>query len=199
MNQDITIHQGSILDCNVDAIVNPANSFLNNGGGLARVIHQAAKGPGSATIRRDAALEGKNRELAQLGVDYVDEVESAPLIPYGGAILTGPGLLAERGLKGIIHAVGPIWGGGTYCERELLSSAYSHALLRALEAGYDSIAFPAISAGIFGVPIEVVAKEAVMQASWTQLRVEFALMDDDHVSAFRAELLDRRVWKPAAR
>lgn len=171
----IRIHQGSIIDCDVDAIVSPSNSFLHStvghNGGLAGVIERAAIGP--------------------VPCSFADDCIALPLIATGDAKLTSAGALTQ--FKGIIHAVGPIWGGGDLYEADLLGLAYMSALYCAAEAGYKSIAMPAISAGIFGVPIEVVAREAVIAAKYNNtgnLDVTFALMGDEHVSAFE-DVLDQ--------
>lgn len=170
----IQIHKGSILDCDVDAIVSPSNSFLNStvgrNGGLAGIIEREALGPRGF----HSAFEKECRKL--------------PLIATGDAKPTSAGALP---FKGIIHAVGPIWGGGDLYESELLGLAYMSALDRAHEAGFTSIAMPAISAGIFGVPIDIVAHEAVVAALYNnsgKVDVTFALMDDKHVHAFEVEV-----------
>lgn len=174
---NITIYQGSILDCDVDAIVSPSNSFLRStvgsNGGLAGVIERAASAP------MPNALGGFDIELP---AQFVQDCGKLPLIATGDAKLTSAGSLTQ--FKGIIHAVGPIWGGGDIYEGDLLSLAYSSAIDRAAEAGFESIAMPAISAGIFGVPIDVVAREAIYTTYCREVNVTFALMGEDHVSAF---------------
>lgn len=206
---NIATYKGSILDCDVDVIVNPANSFLMNGAGLAGVIQRAAYGSGSPEARLQVALENSDEELeieARAQIQYGKEVKAAKLIPYGDAILTSAGALPHP--YGIIHAVGPIWGGGEFYERALLNRAYTRCLEIAHEAGFQSIAFPAISAGIFGVPINVVASEAVLAVrTWKQseldalgaLDVTFALMDDEHVARFQQSIdYGDKMWKRSA-
>lgn len=171
----IAIHKGSILDCDVDVIVSPSNSFLRStvgqNGGLAGVIERSALDDPSNPFRPGA---------------FEEDCRRLPLIPTGSAALTCSGMLP---FKGIIHAVGPIWGGGQFYENKLLFSAYTEALAIARQNDFESIAFPAISAGIFGVPIGVVAHQAVLAARcFYGIDVTFALMEDEHVEAFEARL-----------
>lgn len=181
---NITIYKGSILDCEVDAIVSPSNSFLHStfgqNGGLAGVIEREAMRP-CISAQTGLYTDDRAEQLER-------ECRSLPLIATGDAKLTSAGSLQTRnGFKGIIHVVGPIWGGGDLYESDLLGIAYMSALDRAHEAGFKSIAMPAISAGIFGVPIEIVAFEAIIAARYNNtgnLDVTFALMDDAHVEAF---------------
>lgn len=119
--------QGNLLELPVDAIVNPANSALLPGGGVCGQIFHAAKN------RR--ALERTCEEIGYC--------------PTGQAVCTESyGLTAPY----VIHAVGPIWQGGNCGEAELLVSCYRNAMECALRQGCRSIAFPLISAGIFGYP-----------------------------------------------
>ena len=117
----------------VTAIVNAANAELRSGGGVAGAIHRAA-GP----------------EL---------EEEASPLAPIrpGEAVITGGHGLPNRY---VIHALGPVYGQDRP-ERELLASCYRNALALAEETGIDSIAFPAISTGVFGYPVEEAAEVAL--------------------------------------
>jgi len=118
----------------VDAIVNAANTELAPGGGVCGAIHRAA-GPKLAAACRPLAP-----------------------CPTGAARLTpGFGLPARF----VIHAVGPVWEGGGAGEAELLAGAYRSALRLAGEQGLRSIAFPAISTGIYGYPLRDAAKVAV--------------------------------------
>ena len=164
----IEIIQGSILDFTGDTIVNPANSHLRHTGGLARIIAASA---------RDA--------------DWQREQDEHPLIPTGGAGWTSAGCLPY---KGIVHAVGPIWGGGSYLEGALLARTYSKSLRVAAEHDCTSIAFPAISCGVFGFPVEKAAPvalenvRATVAALPTIERIVFYLPEDTHYAAFRAEL-----------
>ena len=117
----------------VAAIVNAANARLESGGGVAGAIHRAA-GPGLA------------REARHL----------APIRP-GEAVITGAHDLPNRH---VIHALGPVYGQDRP-EAELLASCYRNSLALAEENGLDSIAFPAISTGIFGYPVEGAARVAI--------------------------------------
>lgn len=129
----IACRQGDIANQEeYDAIVNAANAQLQTGGGVAGAIHRAA-GP----------------ELAK---------EAAPLAPIrpGEAVITGGHRLPN---KYVIHCLGPVFGKDKP-EAELLANCYSNALNLAEEKRIDSIAFPAISTGVFGYPIEEAAKVA---------------------------------------
>lgn len=163
-----TLHRGSILASNVDYIVNPANSFLRHGAGLAKVIADAA-------APKDSAIRA----------GWWREQRKAPLIATGNAHMTSAGALPY---KGIIHAVGPVWNGGQFYERQLLVSAYHKALDLAEKAGGKSIAFPAISAGLFGFPISSAAVHALFATRQTPLSVEFWLFSDQDLAAFKEAL-----------
>ena len=181
MEQDnITIHQGSILDSKADVIVNPANGHLRHGGGLAKIIYNAALGVG---VEHGPTWEhGFGEKIRQWDADHA----KAPLIATGNAHLTSAGLLP---FKGVIHAVGPIWNGGDFMEQDLLEEAHNSALQIAGKQGFKSIAFPAISCGIFGYPVEQAAPVAVTVAKWyPSLAVEFWLFEDAHVAAYQDAL-----------
>lgn len=187
----ITIFQGSILAVKADAIINPANSFLYNGAGLAGVIQRAATAvPNGYTTREDGSESPSERRYyaaSAAATKYEQERKDHALIATGAAGVTSAGALPY---KGIIHVVGPIWAGGQFHEDDLLFSAYSEAFEAAVQRGWTSVAAPAVSAGIFGMPIGNVAINAVLAANYyaTKLDVTFALMDDDHVVEFEATL-----------
>ena len=125
---------GDITQHDVDAIVNAANDRLLPGGGVCGAIHRAA-GPELATACRAIGH-----------------------CPTGSAVIT-PGFRLKA--RHVIHAVGPVWQGGTAGEAALLAGCYTQALALAAAAGAADIAFPAISTGIFGYPAEAAAKVAV--------------------------------------
>lgn len=128
----IQIVQGDITKQPVAAIVNAANSSLLGGGGVDGAIHRAG-GP--------AILE--ECRLLRASPDYKDG------LPAGQAVITTGGkLLAQH----VIHTVGPVWSNGSRGEPELLANCYRNSLRLAAEHRFASIAFPAISTGVYGYP-----------------------------------------------
>ena len=130
--------QGDITKERVDAIVNAANSGLLGGGGVDGAIHRAG-GP--------QILEECRRIRDERG----------PL-PAGEAVITGGGRLPARH---VIHSVGPVWRGGGEGEAERLASCYATSLALAVEHGLRSLAFPAISTGVYGNPPGAAARVAL--------------------------------------
>jgi O-acetyl-ADP-ribose deacetylase (regulator of RNase III) len=131
----IEVMMADITTLDVDAIVNAANSALVGGGGVDGAIHRAA---------------GKELVTASRALGPIDT---------GKAVIT-PGFALRA--RYVIHAVGPIWYGGREREPEMLDSAYEVSFARAREAGdVRTIAFPAISAGVYGFPGEHAAEVAV--------------------------------------
>ncbi len=133
-NGRIVIQEGDITKCSVDAIVNAANASLTPGGGVDGAIHRAA-GP---------ELAAACRELGGC------EPGQAKVTP--GFALAAPW---------VIHAVGPVWQGGGRGEDELLASCYENALRLALENEARTVAFPAISTGVYKFPKQRAAQIAV--------------------------------------
>ncbi|HCB1501979.1 O-acetyl-ADP-ribose deacetylase (regulator of RNase III) [Klebsiella oxytoca] len=129
---------GDITTLAVDVIVNAANSSLLGGGGVDGAIHRAA-GP--------ELLAACKLVLQQQGE-----------CPPGHAVITVAGALPA---SAVIHTVGPIWYGGDRQEAELLADAYRNSLLLASANNYRSIAFPAISTGVYGYPKDAAAEIAV--------------------------------------
>ena len=132
----IEVFEGDLTTLDVDAVVTAANAALSGGGGVDGAVHRAA-GP---------ALLAECRTLGRC--------------PTGQARMTaGHGLKARH----VIHAVGPVWDGGSHGEAELLASAYRASLVLARDAGITSIAFPAISTGVYGYPLEAAQTVAVSE------------------------------------
>ena len=128
--------RGDITDQEVDAIVNAANASLAGGGGVDGAIHRR----GGSAIMRETNEKYPNG------------------CPTGSAVASGAGNLNAQF---VFHAVGPRWHGGTTGEPELLRSAYQTCLELAVKHGCQSIAFPSISTGIYGYPIQQAAPLAI--------------------------------------
>ena len=136
MTASLAAIAGDITALDVDAIVNAANTTLRGGGGVDGAIHRAA---GPALLAECRTLGG---------------------CPTGEARITGGFRLKARY---VIHAVGPVWQGGGHDEDALLAACYRNSLALALAHGVRSIAFPAISTGIYGFPRERAAGIAVAE------------------------------------
>jgi O-acetyl-ADP-ribose deacetylase (regulator of RNase III) len=168
--QLITLHQGDLTEASVDAIVNAANAQLAHGGGVAGAI--VRKGGRSIQEESDAWVR--------------DHGPAEPTRPA----LTGAGKLPCRF---IIHAVGPV--GGTPNADENLRAAYASALELAHAQGFASVAFPSLSTGIFGFPVERAAPIALQTAlhfcaaqPGSSLReIRFTIIDSPTVLAFKRE------------
>ena len=131
----IEVFVGDITELEVDAIVNAASRALAGGGGVDGAIHAAA------------------------GPELVQASRALGPIETGNAVTT-PGFRLPA--RYVIHAEGPIWHGGRQCEAELLERAYETSFERALDAGdIRTLAFPAISAGVYGYPKESAVEIAV--------------------------------------
>lgn len=166
MSVEIVTERGDITEAEVDAVVNAANSGLLGGGGVDGAIHRRG-GPSILA------------ECRRLRADtYPDG------LPTGRAVATTAGDLPARW---VIHTVGPVYA-RSEDRSELLASAYRESLRVADELGARTVAFPAISAGIYGWPVPDAARIAVGTVRETRTAVEqvrFVLFSDDVLEAFR--------------
>jgi O-acetyl-ADP-ribose deacetylase (regulator of RNase III) len=167
--QTLELAQGDVTLQQVDAIVNAANSRLAGGGGVDGAIHRRG-GPGI---------------MAETDQRYPDGC------PTGSAVISGAGNLSANY---VIHAVGPIWRGGNRGEADQLAGAYRRSLELAVEHDCRSIAFPAISTGVYGYPIDQAARVALRTAidflreQGKPERVRFVLFGQGAYGAFAAAL-----------
>jgi O-acetyl-ADP-ribose deacetylase len=166
----ITLVRGDITEQDVDAVVNAANSSLMGGGGVDGAIHRRG-GP--------AILEECKRIRAER---YPDG------LPTGRAVATTAGDLPARW---VIHTVGPVYA-KSEDRSSLLASCHTESLAVADELGARSVAFPAISTGVYGYPVEEaapVAIRAVQDADTQVAEVRFVLFDEPSFRAFERALL----------
>ncbi|MDF2628808.1 MAG: O-acetyl-ADP-ribose deacetylase [Symbiobacteriaceae bacterium] len=167
----LTLALGNIVQEMADVIVNAANSSLLGGGGVDGAIHRAG---GPAILEECLAIRHR------LGC-----------CPTGEAVITTAGRLPARY---VVHTVGPVWQGGRSGESELLRAAYWNSLTLAAEYGAATIAFPSISTGAYGYPIEKAAPIALGAArdfaqeypSFREIR--FVLFSERDLSAYRQAL-----------
>ena len=158
----ITLHLGDITaDDRAEAIVNAANSSLLGGGGVDGAIHRAA------------------------GPELLEECRLLRGCETGDAKITGAGRL---GARHVIHAVGPVWHGGSHGEADLLASCYRRAIQLAAEYGDRIVAAPAISTGVYRYPLDQAARVAIGAT-------RSALADHaDQVDEVRFWLFDQRSY-----
>lgn len=168
-DRGITLLTGDITQQDADAMVNAANAELAPGGGVCGAIHRAG---GPAIWEECKAIRQKRGPL-----------------PTGQAVATAAGRMRARY---VIHTVGPVWQGGHNREPELLASCYRESVRVADELKLASVAFPSISTGIFGYPVESaapVALRAVTEAlkSAESVRdVRFVLFDVETMKAYES-------------
>lgn len=136
----LVLLRGDITEQAVDAIVNAANSSLLGGGGVDGAIHRR----GGPAIRE--------------ACEEIRRTEWPDGLPTGRAVITTGGDLPA---SHVIHTVGPVWRGGDHGEPELLANAYRNSLERAREHGVRTLAFPSISTGAYGYPVEDAARIAL--------------------------------------
>lgn len=136
----IVLIEGDITEMETDAIVNAANSSLMGGGGVDGAIHRRG-GP--------RILEECKRIRA---TEWPDG------LPTGKAVITSGGNLKA---KRVIHTVGPVWHGGTHGEPDLLADAYRNSLKLAVSEGLRTLAFPSISTGAYGYPVQKACQVAL--------------------------------------
>jgi O-acetyl-ADP-ribose deacetylase (regulator of RNase III) len=169
----IEVIQADITTLDLDAIVNAANEALLGGGGVDGAIHRAA-GPGLLAACR-----------------ALPEVSPGVRCPTGDARIT-PGFRLPA--RHVIHTAGPVWRGGTQRESGRLASCYRRSLELTADHAIGSIAFPAISCGVYGYPIDRAVAIAVREVrAWLEreaapVRIVFCCFGPDLLDAYRREL-----------
>lgn len=159
---DLIVYRGDITLLHVDAIVNAANSGLAGGGGVDGAIHRAA-GPELLQACR------------KLGGCPTGQVKMTPAFKLPA--------------KAVLHAVGPVWQGGLHNEAALLASCYSNCMRIVAEQQFTSIAFPAISCGVYGYPlsqaVDIAVREVKNNLQWNpQLQQVIFCCFDESAEAF---------------
>ena len=161
MDPRIHVQRGDITEVEVDAIVNAANTQLKGGGGVDGAIHRAA------------------------GPKLLEECKPLGGCPTGSATATNAYNLPARY---VLHAVGPVWKDGSKGEADLLASCYRTCLQLAIEKDCTSIAFPAISTGVYGYPIDEACKVALET-------IENFLAGDDQLQSVRLVCFSEEVYQ----
>jgi len=163
----VRIVRGDLTKDTADAIVNAANQKMLGGGGVDGAIHRAA-GPSLLEACR-----------------AVPEVRPGVRCPTGEARIT-PGF--ELPARYVIHTVGPVYGGRGR-DAELLASAFRSSVLLAIDHGLRSIAFPAVSCGVYGYPMQeaaAISVQVVRERAWNLDEIRFVLFSEDAVTAWTA-------------
>ncbi|HYF91042.1 MAG TPA: O-acetyl-ADP-ribose deacetylase [Symbiobacteriaceae bacterium] len=179
-NTYLTLALGDITQEMADVIVNAANSSLSSGGGVCGAIHRAG-GP---------AITEECQEIRN----------GRGACPTGEAVITTAGRLFARH---VVHAVGPVWQGGRSGEPELLRRAYQSSLGLAARHGAVTIAFPSISTGIYGYPVEKAAPIALGAARDFAMEspqfkeIRFVLFSERDLSVYRQALGALPPYRPA--
>jgi O-acetyl-ADP-ribose deacetylase len=160
----IEIVRGDITKLQVDAIVNAANTTLLGGGGVDGAIHQAA---GSKLLEECKMLNGCKTGEAKITKGY------------------------NLPAKFVIHTVGPIWNGGNYKEDELLANCYRNSLSLAVDNKIKTIAFPAISTGVYRFPLERATRIAIaevkkfLKRNESMEKVNFVCFDEETLNVYK--------------
>jgi O-acetyl-ADP-ribose deacetylase len=170
---EIVLVRGSVLEQEVEAVVNAANTGMRGGGGLDGAVHRLA-GPELLKELRAKAPSGA---------------------PTGAVVVTGGGVSPFRH---ILHTPGPVWKGGAKGEADALAACYRNALDAAHELGLASVGLPSISTGVYGYPLDRAAPLAVTTVrEWvsahpetTIVRIVFAMFQGEEYARFKEALGD---------